>query len=67
MTIVPIRYVEDRKQYLPGNEPDHTERMFVCSLVNAAIGTGKLPLKTDELVAAIKATRTAWSTTFGAG
>ena len=41
--------------------------MFVCSLVNAAIGAGKLSLKTEELVAAIKATRAAWSTTFGAG
>jgi hypothetical protein len=28
---------------------------------------GKLSLKTEELVAAIKPTRAAWSTTFGAG
>jgi hypothetical protein len=46
--------------------PVDAERMFVCSLLNAAIGSGKLLLKTDDLVTAIKATRAAWISTFGA-
>ncbi len=46
--------------------PADAERMFVCSLLNAAIAAGKLQLSAESLVAAIKTTRTAWQHTFGA-
>ncbi len=46
--------------------PTDAERMFVCSLLNAAIAAGKLQLSAESLVAAIKTTRAAWQHTFGA-
>jgi hypothetical protein len=45
--------------------PGDAERMFVCSLLNAAIAAGKLQLGSEALVSAIKTTRSAWATTFG--
>jgi hypothetical protein len=45
--------------------PTDAERMFVCSLLNAAISAGKLQLSAESLVAAIKTTRAAWTQTFG--
>ncbi len=40
-----------------------TERMFVCSLLNAGHFAGKLPAHAKSLVAAIKTTRAAWAHT----
>jgi hypothetical protein len=45
--------------------PTDAERMFVCSLLNAAISEGELQLSAESLVAAIKTTRAAWTQTFG--
>jgi hypothetical protein len=45
--------------------PGDAERMFVCSLLNAEIGAGKLSLNTKELIEAIERTRAAWAKTFG--
>jgi hypothetical protein len=45
--------------------PADAERMFVCSLLKAEIGAGKLSLKTKELIEAIERTRAAWAKTFG--
>jgi hypothetical protein len=45
--------------------PGDAERMFVCSLLNAEIGAGKLALNTKELIEAIERTRAAWAKTFG--
>ena len=45
--------------------PADAERMFVCSLLNAEIGSGKLSLNTKELIEAIERTRAAWANTFG--
>ena len=42
------------------------EQQFVCSVLNAAIAAGKLQLSTESLIAAIKTTRAAWASTFGA-
>ena len=45
--------------------PTDAERMFVCSLLKAEIGAGKLSLNTKELIEAIERTRAAWAKTFG--
>ena len=45
--------------------PTDAERMFVCSLLKAEIGAGKLALTTKELIEAIERTRAAWAKTFG--
>jgi hypothetical protein len=42
------------------------EQQFVCSVLNAAIARGKLQLSAESLIAAIKTTRAAWASTFGA-
>jgi hypothetical protein len=45
--------------------PTDAERMFVCSLLNAAISAGKLPLTRDSIIDAVNNTRAAWMNTFG--
>jgi hypothetical protein len=42
------------------------ERMFVCSLLNAAIAAGRIELTQSDLVQAVETLRDTWDATFGA-
>lgn len=43
------------------------ERIFVCGIINAAVGNGSLSVNRAELVAAVSACREAWQAAFGRG
>lgn len=52
-------------QYYRPTAPRDSERMFVCSTLNAFIQTGRVECHRDHLIAAIGELREAYATTFG--
>lgn len=52
-------------QYYRPTAPRDSERMFVCSTLNAFISTGRIDPARDHLTAAINELRAAYAATFG--
>lgn len=52
-------------QYYRPTAPRDSERMMVCSLLNAFIATGRIDCHRDHLKAAIEELRAAYAATFG--
>ncbi len=53
-------------QYYRPTSPRDSERMFVCSTLNAFIQTGRIDCHRDHLASAINEMRAAYAATFGA-
>lgn len=45
--------------------PTDAERMFVCSILNASVQSGKVDFITSDLTEAVNVLRSVWQTTFG--